>query len=108
MTLTEVHDLVSMMDNTELCEMDGVGNYFTWTNNQVDRPIYSRIDRVLVNTSWFQQHLDTILHIQQAGISDHVLLWLRTKDNIKKARSYFKFYNCVTDLADYNVKVQER
>lgn len=62
-TQTEMQDLVSMMEKTELCEMDGTCAYFTWSNKQDANAIYSRIGRVIANTSWFQQQLETTLHI---------------------------------------------
>lgn len=46
-TETKYIDLATMMDNAWLFEMDSVGDYYTWSNKEVDETIYSRIDRVL-------------------------------------------------------------
>ncbi|XP_025983877.1 uncharacterized protein [Glycine max] len=63
-----------MMNVVGLSEMDSIGDYFTWSNKQNVGTIYSRIDRVLGNVKWFQDHLDYHLKILPPSISDHALL----------------------------------
>lgn len=45
----EYKDLISMMDRTNLIEMDSIGDYCTWSNKNIENVIYSRIDHVLAN-----------------------------------------------------------
>lgn len=62
-TKAEYEDLHNMMNVTGLGEMDNTGEFFTWSNKQSRNHIYSRIDRVLDNVSWFQDNCDATLNI---------------------------------------------
>lgn len=62
---------------------------------------------MIANTSWFQQNLETTLHVMHPGISDHALLWLKNKQQTHRTRVYFKFYNCVVEMEGYDTKVKE-
>src|SRR4051812_17157283 len=75
-TDSEHADLNNMIEKTSLFEMDSVGDYYTWSNNQTDEIIYSRIDRVLGNVSWIQGNLETTLEILSPSVSDHIILCL--------------------------------
>lgn len=45
----EYKDLIDMMDKTDLFEKYSISDHFTWTNNQRNDMIYSRIDMILGN-----------------------------------------------------------
>ena len=47
----EYRDLEKMLEVTDLHEKDSSGGYYTWTNNQANGVIYSRIDHVFGNLS---------------------------------------------------------
>ncbi|KAK2396003.1 hypothetical protein QL285_057684 [Trifolium repens] len=96
-------DLVSFMDKAGLSDMDFRGDYYTWSNKQIDSTIYSRIDRVLGNVDWFQLHLDSTLTNLDLGISDHSLLCLTGSIlvNFVPPKAQFKFLNCVSCLPDF-------
>lgn len=59
-TKTEYMDLRSMMERVGLFEMDNAGQFFTYSNKQVDNINYSRIDRVIRNISWLQNNINTV------------------------------------------------
>ncbi|XP_058756821.1 uncharacterized protein LOC131630043 [Vicia villosa] len=69
----EFQDLHDMMDSCGLSEMDNTGDYFTWHNKQVNDPIYTRIDRVIGNSLWFQV-MDMHLRHLPPSVSDHELV----------------------------------
>lgn len=48
----EYKDLKNLMENAGLYEMDSRGEHFTWSNNQSEKPIYSRIYRLIGNMEW--------------------------------------------------------
>ncbi|XP_058756104.1 uncharacterized protein LOC131629335 [Vicia villosa] len=100
-TENEYEDLHNMMNITGLREMDSSGDFFTWFNNQSRNPIYSRIDRILVNVDWFQQHTDATLHILPSNISDHALLHLYVQKNKPQSR-IFRFSNHFTEIEGYD------
>ncbi|KAK2357064.1 hypothetical protein QL285_094373 [Trifolium repens] len=99
---SEYSDFASMMDRVGLSEMASLGDYYTWSNKQVDGVIYSRIDRVLGNVDWFQLNIDSTLTIMDPGISDHSLLCLTGPVHIPPQKSHFKFLNCVSTLPDFS------
>lgn len=45
----EFRDLVKMMKRIELHDKDSIREHSTWLSNQVDGPIYSKIDKVIAN-----------------------------------------------------------
>ncbi|XP_058776967.1 uncharacterized protein LOC131651319 [Vicia villosa] len=100
-TQAEVQDLLSMMEVTDLCEMDGIGAPFTWSNKQMETTIYSKIDKVLANTSWFQQHLDTTLHILHPGTHVHCIGETKeaTEGNEKHVQTP-KYFESITRARD--------
>lgn len=83
-TEAEHRDLTNLMKDAGLHEMDIRGQHFTWSNNQGENAIYSRIDRLLGNTDWFQQNLDCTLTVMHLSVSDHALLCLEKKGRIGK------------------------
>lgn len=78
--------------------MDSVGDYYTWSNEQVEAAIYSRFDRFLGNMEWFQDNLDTTLHVITPNVSNHVMLDMKGKEKQENKRSKFKFMNNVADM----------
>ena len=100
-TKNEYIDLQEMMNVVGLSEMDSIGDYFTWSNKQNVGTIYSRIDRVLGNVKWFQDHLDYHLKILPPSISDHALLCVEGKMQPKNKTRRFKFYNCMVNMIGY-------
>lgn len=97
----------AMLEKTDLCEMDSRGDYYTWSNNQVEGTIYSRIDRVLRNVEWFQDHLDVNLNILPPSVYDHALLWLQNQEKIHLKRTHFKFTNYVVNVSGYTKYVSK-
>lgn len=104
----EYKDLKAMMKQMSIFKKDAMGDHFTWTNNQWNWMIFSRIDRVFGNISWQQQNMDTTLSILNLGVSDHALLCLQEVTPIRIIRTPFKFQNIVVTKMDYNDKVLQR
>ncbi|KAL5132045.1 putative ribonuclease H protein [Glycine soja] len=96
----EFKDLRAMMENIGLCEMDSSSEFFTWSNKQAFAPIYSRIDRILANVEWLQDHVGASLDILPAHISDHALLHLHFPDSVKKHK-LFRFHNGWTNVLGF-------
>lgn len=97
----EYIDLTNMMKDTNLTEMDSVGDHFTWSNRQVAGTIYSRIDRVLCNVDWFLQYSNHILSVLPPNISDHALLHIHGPTDIRRTH-HFKFNNYLLDLNGFH------
>lgn len=101
-TEKEYIDLVSMLSNTGLYEMESNGNYFTWSNKQGDNVIYSRIDRVLGNMEWMQEHMNAALTDMTPNVSDHAMLMLREKEQNQVRTTHFKFINSIAELENFH------
>ncbi|XP_058726199.1 uncharacterized protein LOC131597524 [Vicia villosa] len=95
-------DLEEMMKNNNLTEMPSNGDYYTWSNKHHIGTIYSRIDKILGNTDWFQDHMDYSLQILPPNVSDHSLLFLQHQDTPQTRHKRFKFLNCLTDTELYS------
>lgn len=98
---SEYKDLVTMMEQTRLCDMDNLWNHYTWSNKYGEGVIYSRIDRVISNVEWFQANMDTSLTIMSPGVSDHVTLCLTDKNQKTNSKTKFKFLKCVTTMEGF-------
>lgn len=93
----EFKDLKEFMDKNDLAEMRGCGDYYTWSNKHQVGTIYSRIDRILGNTSWFQANMNSSLEILPPNVSDHALLFLYDHHKSTKKHKRFRFLNYLTD-----------
>ncbi|XP_074305957.1 uncharacterized protein LOC141641186 [Silene latifolia] len=61
-----------MLDICELQDMKTTGAFFTWTNKQPSETrVFSRIDRVVVNTAWVDLWPDYYAHFGPEGSFDH-------------------------------------
>lgn len=77
-----------------LVDMRWQGVHFTWSNKQqVERMVYIKIDRVMVNDEWLKHFPDAFTWFQTAIFLDHALalVHLARVDNQKK--SSFKYNN---------------
>lgn len=106
-TKKEYIDLVSMMSGAGLYELEITGDYFTWSNKQGDNAIYSRIDRVLRNMEWMQDHMHATLTNITPIVSDHAMLMLREKEQNQFRTRHFKFINNIIDLDNLQAVVLE-
>ncbi|KAI5382325.1 hypothetical protein KIW84_UN0022 [Lathyrus oleraceus] len=66
----EFIDLADMVVNIGLVEVESKWDWFIWSIKQSQCVIYSRIDKVLANLNWMQQHMDYVVHIMEPGIED--------------------------------------
>lgn len=94
--------IISMMNMTNLSEMDSLKNYFTWLNKHNDNLIYSRIDHALANVEWYKKYINVTLNILAPSVSDHSLLLIQNPDTVRQKRQYhFKFLNNVVDSPNF-------
>ncbi|XP_058760042.1 uncharacterized protein LOC131633337 [Vicia villosa] len=98
---TEYTDLAEMMHKQGLFEAPTRGCYYTWSNKHTADPIYSRIDRLLGNSQWFQDYSDVIVEVLPPSISDHSPIRVSYLVTPRRRKSMFKFLNCVTKKDGY-------
>ncbi|VFQ76078.1 unnamed protein product [Cuscuta campestris] len=80
-------------DCLNLCGLEDLpfeGPRFTWTNNQdYDKRIYSKLDRVLGNINWMC-NFDYKVYFKERGISDHSPMIIQKMEQFK-AGHHFRF-----------------
>ncbi|XP_074293074.1 uncharacterized protein LOC141619980 [Silene latifolia] len=93
----------------ELYDMKTSGAFFTCTNKQPsDSVVFSRIDRVLINTEWLNVWPDYYAHFAPEGEFDHcpcVITYLG--DVVSTRRKPFKFFNMWSKVPDFQDIVQK-
>jgi len=73
-----------------LNDLNHMGCHFTWTNGS----IWSKIDRVLVYSSWFSLQKPAHIHFDNPrAFSDHSPAVVRFDYQLTKGRRNFKFSN---------------
>ncbi|XP_058776934.1 uncharacterized protein LOC131651279 [Vicia villosa] len=101
--LAEYIDMEEMMVTSSLAEHESIGPWFTWHNKQLANPIYSRIDRGLVNAEWHRTYPNSSVEVLNPSISDHALLRIKldSLQTVKKIKHRFKFLNCIAGHANF-------
>lgn len=89
-SLAEIEDIQSCTTTLGLEDAYSIGNLFTWTNGNV----WSRIDRVLVNSEWNQQRLHCLVEaLPFCSQSDHSILLVSLTPQTQALNRPFKFHN---------------
>ncbi|XP_074301589.1 uncharacterized protein LOC141632990 [Silene latifolia] len=82
--------------------MKTTGAFFTWTNKQPSETrVFSRIDRVLVNTEWTDVWPDYFAHFAPEGSFDHCPCVIYGEVDILPRRKPFKFFNMWSRVPDF-------
>ncbi|RYR36723.1 hypothetical protein Ahy_A09g041676 [Arachis hypogaea] len=89
-------DSQEVLQINQLLDLEFVGHYFTWTNNQPgDMNIQERLDRAVATIDWKEDFLETIVRHLQRYRSDHcpLLIDVTGQENkrMRKRPNIFKF-----------------
>ncbi|KAG5582631.1 hypothetical protein H5410_053258 [Solanum commersonii] len=95
-------DFVSCLSDCGIEDAGYVGNIFTWCNNRGDsNTIWKRLDRLMYNSSRFDQFgKTTVTHLTNA-CSDHVPVLVQSSVNSNNFVKYFRFLNIWTEHEDF-------
>lgn len=89
--LKDLHECCNVLG---LLDMKSVGCFHTWSNNSLDKPIYSKLDRVMVNKNWLTADFDGFASFLPSGcLSDHSPCVTRTVSQQQRGVKPFKFFN---------------
>ena len=82
-----------VLDECGFLDLGYVGNRFTWSKHFVDgHSIWERLDRGVVNASWFLKFQDTIVHHLHCTSLDHMPLYINLSGlEITSRRKLFRF-----------------
>ncbi|XP_027335416.1 uncharacterized protein LOC113849603 [Abrus precatorius] len=89
--VSEMDGLNSFIQEMELVDLPLVGKKFTWIKG--DASIMSRLDRVLVSSSWLDYWGDGFIQVLSRDVSDHCPIILKHKV-VNWGPKPFRFNNC--------------
>ncbi|KAA3478181.1 reverse transcriptase [Gossypium australe] len=74
----DMKDFQALVREIEIFDHAYFGPIFTWSNNQLDRPIATKLDRVLVNAAWLRFLSHSWVEFATLGFSNHCpsIVWL--------------------------------
>ncbi|XP_074301215.1 uncharacterized protein LOC141632574 [Silene latifolia] len=98
----------STVARCDLHDMKTTGAFFTWNNKQPSETrIFSRIDRVMVNSDWLALWSDWLAHYQPGGTFDHCPCIVSCGESCKRRKSSFKFFNMWARVEEFGELVKE-
>ncbi|KAJ6323972.1 hypothetical protein OIU76_011301 [Salix suchowensis] len=89
----EISDFRECCSDLGIADLNSTGSHFTWTNNT----IWSKIDRVMVNTHWYaMQHMAHVHFGTPRAFSDHSPSTVQLGLQAPLGKRNFKFFNMWT------------
>ncbi|KAJ8431546.1 hypothetical protein Cgig2_009624 [Carnegiea gigantea] len=92
----DIQELTNFIANCEVLEMPSSGAFFTWTN----KTIWSKIDRVFINSVWHNVFDYTLATVLPPGLSDHSPI-LTQSHGTSKPPLQFQFYDMWSSDKDF-------
>ncbi|XP_062075412.1 uncharacterized protein LOC133779470 [Humulus lupulus] len=93
-SVKEMEDARHWLALGEATKMKTLGPKYTWTNKQDGGArIYSKLDRIFTNDSWFDNFPLAISYAQWDVISDHCYLLIKQGDIHSRGVKPFRFFN---------------
>ncbi|XP_060189094.1 uncharacterized protein LOC132618052 [Lycium barbarum] len=106
-TLAEIREFTECVDRCGLQDLKSSVSYYTWSNKQKgDDRVYSKIDRVLVNTDWITLLPTSRVHFLNEGLFDHCPAIISWEDGNKGVVRQFKYFNMWSSAPDFKEKVE--
>lgn len=104
--LQGMNEFQNCIDSCELLHLSTRGSAHTWYNGQPTNPITRKLDRALINESWFSTFLQSSVFVDAPGGSDHSPLLVSTSDIVERRKVPFKFYSFFSTHPDYQSLVE--
>ncbi|XP_074293325.1 uncharacterized protein LOC141620319 [Silene latifolia] len=93
-TSAEINPFQDCVSWCHLQDIPAIGSYFTWNKKQgVETRVYSRIDRILVNSEWIARFPNAFANFLPEGLYDHCPCIVQFEADIRRSRAPFKYYN---------------
>ncbi|XP_074299262.1 uncharacterized protein LOC141630325 [Silene latifolia] len=93
-TDAEIDEFQSCLDACGLIDSPAQGAYYTWNNKQDEGSrVFSRLDRVLINSEWSQKMPSMYAHFLPEGTFDHTPCIIKSSDQSDSFKRPFKYYN---------------
>ncbi|XP_074315394.1 uncharacterized protein LOC141651588 [Silene latifolia] len=105
-TFEEMDDFQRCVAFCGVTDCSAIGSYYTWTNKQDSYSrVFSRLDRMLVNSSWLQDNGSVYAHFYTEGTFDYSPCVVQTHGDIEKLRRSFKYHNIWSKAAYFKACV---
>ncbi|XP_074315667.1 uncharacterized protein LOC141651874 [Silene latifolia] len=93
-TTAEIDEFQQCLDRCNLVDSPAMGSFFTWNNKQeVSTRVYSRLDRVLINTEWSMEMSSMCANFLPEGTFDHTPCLIQKLGSNDSCRKPFKYYS---------------
>ncbi|XP_075091612.1 uncharacterized protein LOC142171806 [Nicotiana tabacum] len=93
-SLSEIRDFKHCVEVCSLKDLRSSGAIYTWNNKHGDSSrVYSKIDRVLVNSDWITTLPSSEAHFGNEGLMDHCLVIINWKNREQPNQCRFKYFN---------------
>ncbi|XP_062075630.1 uncharacterized protein LOC133779723 [Humulus lupulus] len=90
----ELMDSIRWLEVAHLVPLKSLGSFFTWTNNQSGSArIYSKIDHVFINETWFDHFPHATAVFKWEVVSDHCSCIINCQPKVSLGTKLFRFYN---------------
>uniref|UniRef100_A0A803P1H3 DUF4283 domain-containing protein n=1 Tax=Cannabis sativa TaxID=3483 RepID=A0A803P1H3_CANSA len=97
------------VDDCNLEDVKFVGSFFTWCNKQLgDERTYSKIDRVLANPSWLDDHPNAEVVFHNEGLLDHSPAVLTVSASLLGGKKPFRYFKMWSSHPEYNKLIRDR
>ena len=105
----EIEDFVSYYDGNYLRDAQTSRDFFTWNKKQkgATRSICPKIGHVLINLAITISHLSFLVEFKEPVVSNHFVIWVQIKDQLKGIKKPFRFLNVWTQHLIFNSIVKE-
>ncbi|XP_074313992.1 uncharacterized protein LOC141649197 [Silene latifolia] len=101
-TFEEIDNSQMCVNNCGVTDCSAIGSFYTWSNKQdPSSRVFSRLDRLLVNSAWLRDNGSVYAHFYIEGLFDHTPCVVQTQGNIEKPRRSFKYYNMWSKAEDF-------
>lgn len=108
-TIAETLQFWNMVTYCELTDMKAQGAFFTWNNKrECEVRIYSKIDRVLINTEWTDTWENSVANYMPEGLFDHTPCVVYRKEEHTRRKYSFKFFNMWCKAPQFLSLVEEQ
>ncbi|KAG5383407.1 hypothetical protein IGI04_034877, partial [Brassica rapa subsp. trilocularis] len=97
-----IEEINLSLQDAELFEAQVKGLPFTWTNNQEDNPISTRIDHAFINQHWSSSFPDSYAEFLEPSQSDHAPCLFHLPSYRRWVCKPFKFFPHVIDHPEYS------
>ncbi|KAK9740053.1 hypothetical protein RND81_03G007700 [Saponaria officinalis] len=105
--LSDILEFNACLLSCGLEDLGGSGCDFTWTNNQEGQArVWSKLDRALVNASWFADFPTSSARFLPHGVSDHSPVMVNVLSCCRR-RARFSFLNCWLQDTHYHDVVRD-